>query len=194
MKYERLIAHADGRIAAAKDCALYRTDGRTATARAAETGVRDTVVMDLALDPEAADRIAIAVAEQAHATALAAATGLLQSAGYAVSVMGDVPGLVVMRTVAMLANEGADAVNQGVCSAGDLDLAMRKGVNYPCGPLEWADAFGLGRVLQVLDNLAASHGEDRYRASPLLRRKALAGGRFHTQDATRRAMLGNAAD
>ena len=50
--------------------------------------------------------------------------------------------MAVMRTVAMLANEAADAVNQGVCSAAAVDIAMQKGVNYPRGPLAWADAVG----------------------------------------------------
>jgi 3-hydroxybutyryl-CoA dehydrogenase len=94
--------------------------------------------------------------------------------------------MVVMRTVAMLANEAADAVNQGVCSAAAVDIAMQKGVNYPRGPLAWTDAIGLGQVVTVLSNLAASYGEDRYRVSPLLRRKLAAGSagspagaRFH---------------
>ena len=84
-----------------------------------------------------------------------------------------------MRTVAMLANEAADAVHQQVAGAGDVDAAMRAGVNYPLGPLAWADAMGLDRVLAVLAGLAASYGEDRYRCSPLLLRKARAGGLFH---------------
>ena len=79
--------------------------------------------------------------------------------------------MVVMRTVAMLANEAADAVNQGVCSAAAVDIAMQKGVNYPRGPLAWTDAVGVAQVVTVLSNLAASYGEDRYRVSPLLRRK-----------------------
>ena len=32
----------------------------------------------------------------------------------------------------------------------DIDLAMRKGVNYPRGPLAWADALGVARVRAVL--------------------------------------------
>jgi 3-hydroxybutyryl-CoA dehydrogenase len=34
-------------------------------------------------------------------------------------------------------------------------------------------------VVTVLHNLAAAYGEDRYRVSPLLRRKLAAGGKFH---------------
>ena len=90
--------------------------------------------------------------------------------------------MAVMRTVAMLANEAADAVNQGVCSARAVDIAMQKGVNYPRGPLAWADSIGLRQVVTVLANLATTYGEDRYRVSPLLRRKLAAdpqGARFH---------------
>ena len=63
----------------------------------------------------------------------------------------------------MLANEAADAVTMGVASAGDVDTAMCKGVNYPRGPLAWAEAIGIARVQTVLRNLAAHYGEDRYR-------------------------------
>jgi 3-hydroxybutyryl-CoA dehydrogenase len=80
-----------------------------------------------------------------------------------------------MRTVAMLANEAADAVTQGVASVADLDVAMQKGVSYPRGPLAWAESIGVPRVRDVLVNLAAHYGEDRYRVSPLLSRRAATG-------------------
>jgi 3-hydroxybutyryl-CoA dehydrogenase len=85
-----------------------------------------------------------------------------------------------MRTVAMLANEAADAVHHGVGTAEDVDLAMLKGVNYPQGPLAWAEAVGLPKIVAVVDNLARAYAEDRYRTSPLLRRRALAARPFHS--------------
>jgi len=137
------------------------------------------VLFDLALDFASARRIAIARSDQCSDSAYHAVVGMLQAAGFTVTRLDDVPGLAVMRTVAMLANEAADAVNQGVCSAAGADIAMQKGVNYPRGPLAWADAVGIAQIVRVLSNLAASYGEDRYRVSPLLRRKLAAGGRFH---------------
>ncbi|HYF89299.1 3-hydroxyacyl-CoA dehydrogenase PaaH [Azospirillum sp.] len=150
---------------------LALTDGRTATARAAEEGIAPLVLFDLALDYTKATRVALAPADGTPAKALAIAAGLFQALGKAVSVIDDAPGLVVMRTVAMLANEAADATMQGVASAADIDIAMTKGVNYPLGPLAWADRIGLPHVLAVLDALARTYGEDRYRASALLRRR-----------------------
>jgi 3-hydroxybutyryl-CoA dehydrogenase len=90
-------------------------------------------------------------------------------------VIDDAPGLVVMRTIAMLANEAADVVHQGVASAVDVDVSMLKGVGYPRGPLEWADSVGPRRIAGVIDALGRAYGEDRYLNSPLLRRRALSG-------------------
>ena len=159
--------------------AVYLTDGRSATQRAADNQHPDTVLVDLAFDYASATRIAIACADQCAPEAYQAVVGLLQAAGFTVTRLDDVPGMAVMRTVAMLANEAADAVNQGVCSADGADVAMQKGVNYPRGPLAWADAIGVGHVVAVLNNLAAGYGEDRYRVSPLLRRKHAAGATIH---------------
>jgi len=169
----------DGRIAEIGHATLYVTDGRSATQRAAESGVANTVLIDLALDYSKASRLAVAAAEQCEAAAVSAAIGLLQAAGFAVSRFLDVPGLAVMRTVAMLANEAADAVNQGVCSESAADSAMRLGVNYPQGPLAWADQVGVATMRDVLVNLGASYGEDRYRISPLLQRAVFAGRKIH---------------
>lgn len=169
----------DGRIAEIGRAVIYVTDGRSATQRAAESGVANTVLIDLALDYSQAKRLAIAVAEQCEPAAAASAIGLLQAAEFAVSRFHDVPGLAVMRTVAMLANEAADAVNQGVCSESAADSAMRLGVNYPQGPLAWADQVGVATICDVLANLGTGYGEDRYRISPLLQRAVFAGRKIH---------------
>ncbi len=161
------------------DTRLGLTDGRFATERAAAEGLNNLILFDLALDYTKATRIALAPADQAIPTALTAAVGLFQALGKQVSVIDDVPGMLVMRTVCMLANEGADAVNQQVCEVDAVDIAMQNGVNYPQGPLAWADTLGLPLVLKVLDNLARTYGEDRYRASVLLRRKVFGGNTFY---------------
>jgi len=161
------------------DAALALCDGRLASQRAREEGLRNLVLIDLALDYRTASRIAISWSADTTATARDQVVALLHRAGIQVAAVADLPGLVVLRTVAMLANEAADAVLQGVGSAADIDLAMCAGVNYPRGPLAWAEQIGLGYTLRVLEHLQASYGESRYRPSLLLRRSHAQGARLH---------------
>ncbi len=161
------------------EATLCQTDGRMATVRALEDEIDNLVLFDLALDYEKTPRIAISKSDNTSDKAFDAVVGLLQKIGKQVSPVDDVAGLCLMRTVCMLANEAADAVNQQVCNAAAVDIAMRGGVNYPAGPLVWADAIGLDNVLEVLDNLGQNYAEDRYRPSPLLIRRVAAGRNFH---------------
>jgi 3-hydroxybutyryl-CoA dehydrogenase len=78
---------------------------------------------------------------------------------------------IVDRTHAMLVNSAVDAVHLHVASPSDIETAMTKGVNYPKGLLAWGDEIGPAVILSRLEALYAEHGEDRYRASPLLRRR-----------------------
>ncbi len=86
--------------------------------------------------------------------------------------------VIVDRILAMLINEAVDAVAMRVASPDDIELAMTRGVNYPRGLLAWGDMIGAGTVLATLDALYDEYREDRYRASPLLRRTARANGRL----------------
>jgi 3-hydroxybutyryl-CoA dehydrogenase len=84
--------------------------------------------------------------------------------------MTDVPGLVVARTLAMLINEAADAVQQGVCTPEGADAAMKLGVNYPAGPFEWLEQWNASAVIALLDALDHHYRGERYRVSPWLRK------------------------
>ena len=149
---------------------LALTDGRTATERS--TDETPVVLFDYSPDFAAASRIAIAAPDGAAADVVAQAAGFFQALGKAVSRLDDVPGLLVMRTVAMLVNEALDVVHQAVASAADVDVAMIKGAGYPSGPLAMGKAVGAIRLLAVLETLARAYPESRYRPSPLLRRAA----------------------
>ena len=78
---------------------------------------------------------------------------------------------IVDRTVAMLVNAAVDAVHLRVASPRDIETAMLKGVNYPRGLLAWGDEIGPAVILSRLTALQAEYGEERYRASALLRRR-----------------------
>ena len=85
---------------------------------------------------------------------------------------------VLDRVLAMLINEAVEALYLRIASARDIDIAMTTGVNYPKGLLAWCDEIGAATVLERLDALHLEYGDDRYRASPLLRKSARTGSRF----------------
>jgi 3-hydroxybutyryl-CoA dehydrogenase len=84
-------------------------------------------------------------------------------------------GGVLERIVCQVINECAFALGEGVGSAQDIDTGMVLGLNYPCGPLTWADQIGLDHVLAVLNGLWGEYREERYRPAPELRRLVRAG-------------------
>ncbi|HWP59873.1 MAG TPA: 3-hydroxyacyl-CoA dehydrogenase family protein [Candidatus Acidoferrales bacterium] len=84
-------------------------------------------------------------------------------------------GLVFPRVLSLIVNEAARALSEGIAAAEEIDVAMRLGVNYPRGPLEWADQAGLDEVLAVLEGLQRETGDDRYRPAALLKRMVQAG-------------------
>ena len=160
------------------DTRVSASDGRPAALRWADEAARADVLVDHVRDWSAASAIALSPAPQADDAAADAASGFFQALGFNVAVVGDSPGLVVLRTMAMIANEACSAGETGVCDAAALDLAMRKGTNWPVGPLAWADTLGAPSLLGVQENLLSVFGSDRYRPQPWLRRAAASGARL----------------
>ncbi len=168
----------DGSIRAGS-ASIALSDGRTATRRGADNGQRNTIVFDLALDYQSTGCIALSPSDKATAESLQSAAGLFQKLGKEVVVLDDTPGLAVMRTICMLTNEAAEAVQHQVCDANAVDIAMQNSIGYPVGPLAWGDTLSAETVLRVLENLQKSYGQERYRPSQLLQRKADSDTRFH---------------
>ena len=76
------------------------------------------------------------------------------------------------RILVMLINEAMDALYLGIASEQDIELAMTKGVNYPKGLIKWGKEKSFSWVVGKIDTLYGLYHEDRYRCSPLLRKKA----------------------
>jgi 3-hydroxybutyryl-CoA dehydrogenase len=152
---------------------LVVTDGRTAGEHAAAMDIDNIAVFDrpLVLPCPPGTALAYAVAAGASDGWRVQAAAWLAALGFAPLPVADAPGLVVARTIAMLVNEAADAVQQGVCSEAAADAAMKLGVNYPAGPFEWLSAWSAREVVALLDALDHHYRGERYRASPYLRRQ-----------------------
>ncbi len=67
---------------------------------------------------------------------------------------------------AVMANESAGVLEEGVASAGDIDLAMELGAGLPEGPIKLAQQKGLQKMREGLEYLAelSSTAEGRYQA------------------------------
>lgn len=150
------------------DLLLIETQGETAQSLALRHGCPVVVV-----DRIERDVAVIAAAPGNPHAATQKAIYCLQHQQKRVVQIADYPGLLVWRTVAMIANEALDALQKGVASEQDIDTAMRLGVNYPCGPIAWGERLGWQRLLTLLENLQRHYGEERYRPCSLLRQRAL---------------------
>jgi len=134
---------------------------------------RPVIVHDVRPPGIDAGRIAVSVSSGSSRAALSALVNDATARGMRVSQIEDGPGLPLNRTLAMVANEAFDLALHGIASPADIDLAMTNGVNYPRGPIAWANDLGIGYLVGVLDAVMAETGDPRYRASFGLRRAAL---------------------
>ncbi|CAA9575748.1 MAG: 3-hydroxybutyryl-CoA dehydrogenase; 3-hydroxyacyl-CoA dehydrogenase [uncultured Thermomicrobiales bacterium] len=119
--------------------------------------------------------VELARGERTGEAALTRAVAFLRAVGKEVAVVGDPPGQVLIRILSGLINEAAFALDDRIASAADIDTALKLGLNYPAGPIEWSERLGLDRVVTTLDGLHTYYGEERYRVAPRLRRALLAG-------------------
>jgi 3-hydroxybutyryl-CoA dehydrogenase len=145
------------------------TDGRTAKAVATHNGC-PVILFDYMSDN--ASRVAISSSSDVPVDVLDLVVAAFKEQGVTATLLADWPGLVAMRTIAMLVNEAFEAMLQGVANAEGIDNAMTFGVNYPKGPVSWAHEIGLAMILSVLDAIHDLTGDPRYRASMKLRMDA----------------------
>lgn len=95
--------------------------------------------------------------------------------GKEVITVTDCPGFVTTRLLAVLANEAAKLVYEGIASIEDVDKACQLALGHAMGPLKVLDMTnGLGIMLHTLEYLQAELGE-QWRPCRLIKRKVLAG-------------------
>ncbi|MEH6404409.1 MAG: 3-hydroxyacyl-CoA dehydrogenase [Sneathiella sp.] len=151
-----------------------------------------TLSVRLGLDAKRLVAIDMLTGTPAHATVMAApgandeivesVIAALSKNANAVTRIKDCPGFIAQRIRAMVANLGCEMAQIGVATPEDIDKGMKLGLNYPLGSVELADYMGSKNTLRILEQLQAITGEERYRPSLWLRRRALLGLPIHTRD------------
>ena len=63
-------------------------------------------------------------------------------------------GFIAPRVIACIINEAYLALQEGVSTKDQIDLAMQLGTNYPLGPFAWADKIGKKKILALLTLLS----------------------------------------
>ncbi len=179
----------DDRFATLRELGLRDGDGPTLIAPIGEDAA--TACHRLNLDPSDVIALDLTAADRRHITLMRplgsnadaeAVARWLRGHGWRVEIVGDSPGFVLQRVLAMIANLGCELAQIGVGAPADIDVAMKLAQNYPKGPLEWAAHLGPARVHDILLSIQAITGSDRYRPSLWLRRRALLGQPIHRPD------------
>lgn len=95
---------------------------------------------------------------------------LYQSLGLKALFINDLEiGFTFPRIISMIMNEAYFSLEEELATDEDIDRAMKYGVNYPLGPVEWSQEIGAAPIVMLLDELYQVTGDSRYRVSKLLR-------------------------
>jgi 3-hydroxybutyryl-CoA dehydrogenase len=87
----------------------------------------------------------------------------------------DNPGFILNYFLVPFNNDAIRLVEAGVAQPRDIDLAIKRALGYPMGPLELLDLVGLDTHLLVAEALFASTHEPRAAVPALVRRMIAAG-------------------
>ncbi len=89
--------------------------------------------------------------------------------------VNEAPGFAVNRILVPAINEAIFAIQEGVATVEDMDLAIKLGLNWPMGPLTLVDFVGLDTLLYISDYFVEEFKDSKYRAPALLRKMVRAG-------------------
>jgi 3-hydroxybutyryl-CoA dehydrogenase len=114
-----------------------------------------------------------AVTSSDAAVALGRAYG--ERIGKDVVLAADRAGFIVNRLLLPYTMDAVRALETGVGTVADIDVAMKSGLGYPMGPFTLLDFVGLDVALIMCEAMFAEYREPRFAAPPTLRKLVAAG-------------------
>jgi 3-hydroxybutyryl-CoA dehydrogenase len=94
---------------------------------------------------------------------------ILNNLGWQFKWVPDISGMIAPRIISMIINEAYHALGDEISTKEEIDVAMKLGTNYPCGPFEWSKKIGLRKIYNLLHEL--SKDDRRYLPAPLLEKE-----------------------
>jgi 3-hydroxybutyryl-CoA dehydrogenase len=73
---------------------------------------------------------------------------------------------IFARVLSSIINEGMWAMTEEIASGNDIDTAMKLGMNFPIGPIQWLEQIGLENVQNLLKGLNETVSDNRFSAPP----------------------------
>lgn len=132
-------------------------------------GKEKVVLMDWHTDFSRAKAVVLSHTHTCDTTDRVVVEAFFATLGLAVLWIKDHPGMLTLRTIALLVNEACEAALHCIASSEDIDRAMRYGVNYPQGPFQWMAQIGAQHILNCLEQLYQIYAEEKYRPSLYLK-------------------------
>ncbi len=108
-----------------------------------------------------------------HHNNRADARKLFSQLGIEATLVDDRVGLVTPRIISMIINEAYYTVMEGTATREDIDTGMKLGTNYPMGPFEWAEKWGIINIYELLEAMYLDSKDERYKICPLLKQEYL---------------------
>jgi len=106
---------------------------------------------------------------------VAEARAFCQSLGKTVVQAKDRVGFIVNRLLVPYLLDAVRAVEEGVGSIEDIDLAMKLGCNHPMGPLTLLDFVGIDTTYYIAQIMYDEYKSSHFAAPPLLKQMVTAG-------------------
>lgn len=157
---------------AADSLIILATYGEDSTTAALRLGVDATRVVSIDMLTDFAKHRTLMPSIATTQNYIDQAHAIFAKDDHGVSVIAESVGFVAQRVLAMVINLACDIAQQQIATASDIDKAVKLGLGYPHGPISWGDVLGSKRVLLILERILANTGDQRYRPSPWLTRRA----------------------
>lgn len=155
---------------------LITASGDSVAVTAAAAGLRhpDRAVGLNFFDPPETPVVEVILADQTTAAAADRAEEFVESLATTPVLVRDGAGVASTRLALALEVEAMRAVDDGVVGVEGVDNLLRRGLNFPVGPLEGADRAGLDARLETLNALSEALGP-RFEPPAVLSERVAAG-------------------